>query len=352
MCKLKILIVGVNKEHSLERVYMKHLKNQGIDVNLFDARSYIDSYRTTTVNKILFKMGFHRIYDKIGINLIKYIESFDPSVVLVFKGMELNTFTIRRIKEKNLLLINYNPDHPFVFSSSGSGNKNVIKNGKNYDLHLTYGKIIANQISTEWNKPCEIVPFGFELDGAVFKKIVSCTKINRVCFIGHPDKNRAKTINFLIENDIPITVYGKNWSKYLKKWKDHDAEIYDEPLYGEIYWRRLRSYRVQLNILRKHNKHTHNMRSFEVPAVGGIMLSNSPSDHQLYFEKNRSYFEYDSYQNLLEMCNKLLKMSPTKIEKIRNNARDCTIQNSYSYENRAKLLITIINKYLAECKQS
>ena len=124
---MKILIVGANKSYSLERVYLTHLKNIGIETTLFDARSYVDNFRSSFFNKLRFKLGDRYIYNKIGGELLNFIDSFNPTVVLVFKGMELNYETLVRIKKRNIFIANYNPDHPFRFSGAGSGNANVKK---------------------------------------------------------------------------------------------------------------------------------------------------------------------------------------------------------------------------------
>ena len=51
------------------------------------------------------------------------------------------------------------------------------------------------------------------------------------------------------------------------------------------FWKVLRKYRVQLNLMRPHNLDSHNMRSIEVPAVGGIGLFPDTPDHERFFEK-------------------------------------------------------------------
>lgn len=344
MSDLKILIVGVNKKHSLERIYLKHLKKLDVKVDIFDIRTYIDDYRKSTLNKIWFKLDITSIYNKIGNILMNHIDSYRPNVILVFKGMELNSRTIKKIKRRNIFLINYNPDHPFVFSGSGSGNKNVFKNGKHYDLYLTYGEVISKQIEAKFGVASEILPFGYELGEEIFSKIEEEDEINKVCFIGHADKIRADQIFFLAKNKIPIAVYGKNWSKYLKE--KNNLEINDTALYGIDYWKVLRKYRVQLNLFRKHNNGSHNMRSFEIPAVGGIMLSPSKSDHIKFFEKNKIFFEFSNNEDLIRVCKRLLSMDIKKINNIRINARKASEKGHHTYFFRSKELLAIIEKYV------
>ena len=341
---VKILIVGDNKQYSLETYYLNNLQNLGADVSLFNSREFVDRYRQRFFNNVKLRLGVSTIYKKIGTELLKKVKSYNPTVIIVFKGMELNLSTLKAIKNKGIFLINYNPDHPFSFSGLGSGNKNVIANNSIYNLHLTYGLPILKEIKKKLGANCEILPFGYEFSLNQFDQIKKFKEINRVCFIGFPDKRRASKIKFLLANKIPVTVFGGNWSNFLKK--NDNLIIINKPLYGLDYWRKLREYRVQLNIFRPHNLGTHNMRSFEIPAAGGIMLSTNPSDHDLYFKKDCDFFEYLNDIDLVEKCKMLLKMSVSDANSIRIRARKKSIMNNYSYFSKAKLLQEIIQKYI------
>jgi len=341
---MKILIVGANKPHSLEKIYLKNLSKISIEAAIFDSRSYIDEYRRIYINKFKLMAGNKSIYKLIGKKLLNEIELFKPTVILVFKGMELDFQTLYKIKELNIFLVNYNPDHPFFFSGLGSGNDNIIRNNEIYDLHLTYGKAIKIEIEKKLGIPCEVLPFGYELENDIFTQIKNINEVQRVCFIGHPDRSRASKIKYLVKNNIPITVFGNNWSRYLND--NQNLQIYNQSLYGRAYWEVLRKYRVQLNLFRGHNENTHNMRSFEVPAVGGIMLAPSKNDHSSFFIKNHSFFEYFSDEDMADKCNQLLKMKKEEINNIRENSRRISLNNSYSYLSRSKQLIALLKKHI------
>jgi len=321
------------------------LEKLDVDVSIFNSRKYVDKYRERFFNKVKLKFGHQTIYNTIGTELLKKVKSYNPTVIIVFKGMELKLSTLIEIKNKGVFLINYNADHPFSFCSPGSGNKNVLANNSIYDLHLTYGVSILEEIKKKLGANCEILPFGYELNLNQFNQIENFNEINRVCFIGYPDKRRASKIKHLITNKIPVTVFGGNWSFFLPN-NNNNLIINNKPLYGLEYWKRLREYRVQLNIFRPHNIGTHNMRSFEIPAAGGIMLSTNDSDHDLYFKKDFDFFEYSSNKDLAQMCKMLINMSVSDTNSIRMRARKKSLDNNYSYLSRAKLLEEIIHKYL------
>jgi hypothetical protein len=89
------------------------------------------------------------------------------------------------------------------------------------------------------------------------------------CFVGFTDEDRAEKINLLASQGIPVDVYGTNWDRFFKQ--GSKARVHG-PVFGPDMHRTLRAYRLQLNLFRPHNPGSHNMRSFEVPAVGALCL--------------------------------------------------------------------------------
>src|ERR1700709_454037 len=133
---MKILLIGSDHIWSLEKIYYKYLRQLNIDVELFPAQNYFyNYYNNSIINKISYRTGISGIIHKINKLLIKHIEKFQPDVAWIFKGMEILPSTLELMKKKNIFLVNYNPDNPFIFSGTGSGNDNISKSLSNYNLH-------------------------------------------------------------------------------------------------------------------------------------------------------------------------------------------------------------------------
>jgi spore maturation protein CgeB len=108
----------------------------------------------------------------------------------------------------------------------------------------------------------------------------------------------------------------------------------------------MRAYRIQLNLLRSQNADAHNMRTFEVPAVGGIMLAEATSDHVRYFEEGKEVFLFRDHDNLIEMARKVLAFSPEQAGKVRERARARCLTSGYSYGERSKTVLDVFKAYL------
>ena len=54
--------------------------------------------------------------------------------------------------------------------------------------------------------------------------------------------------------------------------------------------------------MRLQDKNSHNMKSFEIPALGGLMLTNFSREQMLFFEQNKECF---MYKNKKDFINKI-----------------------------------------------
>ena len=342
---LKILIFGAAGKHNLEYFYYKHL-NEKSNVKCVICPSYevyMRHFESNYFNKILYRIGNLSVYNKITNIFRKAIIDEKPDIVWIFKGMEILPQNINWVKEKNIRIINYNPDHPFIFSGRGSGNLNVTNSFGIYDAHITYNLELQKKIENDYNIPTYFLPFGFEIENEVYQNCNSLTEINKLCFIGNPDEVRIEFINQLIERKIPITLFGHNWKRFFKV--SECCEIF-EPVYLNEFWKELRKYRIQLNIYREHNVGSHNMRSFEIPAIGGIQLAPDTIENRSFFENGKEIFLYKNFEECVQMIDYLLAISFEKANAIRIEARKRSLNSRYSYSDRTDDVLRIFEQIL------
>jgi spore maturation protein CgeB len=337
----KVLIIGSTHKAALEHIYAKHLSTFGNAVEIYPIQDiFLSHYTSSLFNKIIFRLGWSSIYAQLQKKVLSFVAEFEPSHIIVFKGMELLPSTLHVWKSKGIKLINYNPDNPFLFSGRGSGNENVSNSILLFDLYCSYDSSIVKQLQDRGVKSA-LVPFGFELDELEYQKIQNTPEINRVCFLGNPDKERAKFINSLINQHIDIDLYGTNWNQYIPS-NSSSVKIHP-PVYGLDFWKTLRRYAVQLNLMRIHNLNSHNMRSFDIPGVGGIMLAPRTVDHQLYFEEGKEVFLFQNQIECVKSIHQLLSMHKDKRTAIRNAARNKSVLK-YKYQHQVYLMNTQINE--------
>jgi hypothetical protein len=332
---MKILILGSDYNWSLENFYKIELLKLGHDVTHIPIQNWFyEYYNKNLFHKILCRLGFSVIYNEIQIKLLSEISDIKYDIIWVFKGMEIQTETLMKLKNHTNRLINFNPDNPFVFSGRGSGNRNVTNGISFYNEHFSYDEDVCFKINSKFSVKCTLVPFGFNSDVISEEELNNIKEIIAVCFIGNPDAYRVKILNSVLNKGLPLHVYGHGWASFIK----HKHLTLYEPVYGKEYYQVLRKYRVQLNIMRIHNTDSHNMRSMEIPGCGGIMLAPNTKDHMRFFEEDKEVFLYNDISDLISKSKYILELSKYDSDKIRLSAR-LKVCNKFSYSELTKIFI-------------
>lgn len=331
---MRLLLVGSTAPWAIEHHYIRYLSQTGIELEVFSPSGYI---ARTVFNRLLLRMGSTGPYKAANEMLLRTADRFRPDIIWIFKGLEFSPDTLMSLKQRNIKLVNYNPDHPFIRTSVSHGGKNIEDCVPLYDLHFCYSRELAKKIEKEYGIATRWLPFGFELDDTTFERISKPEEIRRIGFVGNPDRLRARIIRQLAERGLEVDVFGHHWQKSVSK--HPNIRVFDA-VYGDKFWETIRRYRVQLNIFRPHNAGSHNMRTFEIPAAGGIMLAPDSPEHQYFFKDGEEAFLYRSEKEMEQYCRDLLVMED--VGKIRQQARQRSKMENYSYEKRAHFVLNQI----------
>jgi spore maturation protein CgeB len=339
---MKLLIVGSDKIYAIENFYVKYLRQTGVDVFHFPAQSiFYDFYQKHAFNKLIYRAGLADILKRINKKFRKSVEEFTPDIIWMFKGMEIFPDSLEWARSKGIPLVNYNGDSPFIFSGKGSGNNNIRNSISLYDLFLTYNRDDKKKMEAKGIQS-EILPFGFDLREGLFEECEQIEEINRVCFLGNPDDYRGKFITDLAMLNVSIDVYGNKWKRYI----NHSNIRICEPVYGDDFWRTLRKYRIQLNLMRPHNLTTHNMRTFEAGGVGAIQLAPATEDHQLYFKEDEEIFLFNDVASCANKIAEIKGLSIQQANWIRRNARQRSLADGYTYERRSEQALSFLKRFM------
>jgi len=336
---MKILMSHSKNASLLAPQYFEAFRSMGIIVEGFFHMDYIP--KLTIAGRII-----HRIYPQLWWNeindkLLYHASVFKPDIILIFKGMEIYPSTFKTLRDRGIKLVNYNPDHPYEYISRGSGNHNVLNSISLFHTYITYSMNIAADFRKRFPEiPVAVLPFGYSLTASEYYKISIEKEVHRICFIGYADRQRARVIQSLLRHDLEVDVYGPGWSSYFSD-KVPGLQIYPA-VNGLQYYDQLRRYRVQLNLFRRHNEHSHNMRSFEVPAAGGIMLAPDSKEHRLFFRDRKEVFLYESESDIPQIVRYIMQLSEQQANEIRWKARERSVQSGYDYPSRAVTLLNIL----------
>jgi len=331
----------------MERTYCKYLKEWQPGLEIFPAQNHFYQYYNRSIlHKVIYRAGLSGIIGRINKELRTVIERTRPTAVLVFKGMEVLPETLEWMQARNIFLANFNPDNPFIFSGYGSGNANVTRSIPLYDLHFTYNLEIKARLEKDHRVDTAFLPFGFDAGDDLYEVCRGQEEICKVCFLGNPDKERVAVLEALLDKGIEIDVYGHHWDTFIRH---RNLQIKDA-VYEDEFWKVLSRYRVQLNLMRVHNERSHNMRTFEIPGIGGIQLAPDTPEHRLFFEPGKEIFLFNDAAEGHDAISRLLSLSPAAAAEIRLAARKRSIDSDYTYKGRARQAFAAIEQGMEKKK--
>jgi spore maturation protein CgeB len=338
---MRVLIVGSNMHWAIERYFVKYLSQYGATVFQYVAPDIVFKYHSKNLfNKLLFKSKIKTGYREVNLGLLQKANEIKPDIIWVFKGMEIFPQTLLELKRRQFKLANFNPDHPFIIISSGSGNKNVTESVGLFDLHFCYHLQLQKEIEERFHIPTVFLPFAYEESDLVYTDPASIVEIKKVCFQGNPDAYRVGMLSLLADAGFAIDIYGQGWQK-TRLVKASGVEIHEIATRPE-FWKKNQEYRVQLNLFRQYNVGSHNMRTFEIPAVGGIQLTEYSDEQARFFKEDYEIFFFRIKEELIKKTSELLNMPADKIGSIRNQARKRSLESGYSFADRA---LTVYNAF-------
>ena len=349
MTPMRLLISGSRRNTNTIPSFIMANFDGSIQYELLRFPDEFAKLLSSKINRLIYRIYPSLLVHKMDKLFLRQVTEFKPTIVLVFKGMEISKWSLERIRAMGVKLVNYNFDHPFNHFSRGTGNRFVKEAVPYYDLHISYSSFICQELQTKFHAKTAWIPFGFHLTTKQYSEVImeNRSEVNRVCFVGNPDEMRVSIIKRLTADGIDIDLYGFGWEKVFSS--NGRIKIYPPRKAGSFwsdpseFWKVLRQYRIQLNFFRPHNEGSHNLRTFEVPAVGGILLTPASAEQEKFFAVGEEIFFYSDYENLLLQCRELLAKPAVWIEKVRDRARQKSLTADYSYTRRTDDLLKVLS---------
>ena len=332
-----ILIIGSSENFTLDYIYFKSFKKLGYNVDFF-------SIDISLKNRVV--AGFNHVFPVFNfIKLRKKILSFFKSnkkkydLVIIFKGIYLNKTTLLKIKkiQNNSKFINIFTDDPFNIFNNTISNKSFFNLISSFDFFCIYSKKIKLKLNKKFKNLNTIyLPFGYDsIKKYNINKNYRNNK-NQILFVGTYEKDRLEVLKKIKLKKI---IYGGNWKRILSKGLT-DSKIYNH-IFGKKLQELISKSKISLNILRKQNLGSNNMRTFEILGSNGLMLTTRSKEQNMFFKENKACFMYSNAEELNKKV-KFIINNPRKSEKVRRCGN--LLVRKHSYLNRVKFLMNKVNE--------
>lgn len=329
---MKILLYGELWEGTHIDSISKVLNKLNHENKAFNFYSYLNyNFKYELINKILRKTL--RFSNRIRINrgLLNEINKFSPTVLLISKGIDIYPQTLLKIKEKNILIANWNPDD---FFNSKNSNKNIINSLKIYDIVFSSRKHLFDEYRLNGIKNPTYLEWYF-LPEYHMRSKVDVKIINKITFVGTYSKRRDQIINEIDSNNL-IEIWGSGWNKSKVVSKSnviYHRQILDQNKFSEVMQTSL----INLNILTIENRDLTNLKIFEIVASGGILLTEKNKSSMEILGGNCFYFE--GIQDINNMISVIKSLSKKELLEHKEKTYSRIIKGKNSIDDRVKEML-------------
>lgn len=237
------------------------------------------------------------------------------------------------------LLVCYNADDPITTWSRGGNRPWVTEAIPDYDLYITYNQALVDPIRAAGANAVLRLPFAWDPDVHPRQDFDDSAD---VVFVGNSDAYREEWLTALVEHplaaDWRVHVYGQ-WHEV----KSSALRRAIQPVQktGVEMARLTAGARVAINILRRQNEGSHNMRTFETPGCGGVLASQFSAEQNAVFPDGEAAIYFSTPDEMAPRLAPFVQ-DPDRLAGMRARSRDLVAGQTFL--DRARTLIATLEE--------
>jgi hypothetical protein len=347
----RILIIGVFSKGSLCVSYASAYERLGYQVFRFD---YDEAYLhgSLIARNRLSRRVFRRVlWDRMNRSTRELARCIRPDLILALKAPYLDPETIRDLRSLGAPIVNYYPDNPYCGvpwdpRKTSAQRHDLIAALREYTRLWIWQPDLAAKLMRA-GVPASYMPFASDpemyhpsREDSGSEKCAECRGDHRIVLIGQHSAKRQAHVAAI--HDHSVDLWGARWTRvdagFASRHRVHRASVFGDAT-CKLYSRAL----VSLNVVDDLNLPGHNMRTFEIPASGGVMLAQFSEEQAELFPEDEAAAYYRSPEELDAKIDWLLADAALG-ERIRRNAS--RIAASQTYDDRAAQMLRECGLYI------
>lgn len=285
----RLLLIGSPKPDRLEHYYAKAFTKLGVELTVFDPLEVAAALRA---NRVMRRATLAVRHLLVHHALLRFYRNPSWDAVFVIKGYDLPADTIEacRRRARGIVWSVLNPDSPFEHGL-GASSRHMRESMTLFDTYFTWSRDLVSRLAAAGVSRPYYLPFAHDEDTHRWSDGVRIDPdlAKFVTFIGTFDPDRAQVLETLA--DFPLRIFGMDWER-LPRRSPLRPVVRPGIARGAASMSIAASSAVSLNILRPQNRGAHNMRTFELPAMRGVMLTGRSSEQQEFFPEGEACFMY------------------------------------------------------------
>ena len=323
--------------------FARAFESLGVDVVRFDSdRAYLAAGRFAR-HRPLRRLLRRILWDRMNRSLIEAAKTARPSILVVLKGPFIDARTIVALRsELGVPFVNFYPDNPLCGvpldpRKTSAQRHDLVDVLRHYDKVFIWGRAMRDRLAAEgitsYRLPFAVDPAMFHADGGEpSEPPCGCGAAHDVVFVGQHSPKREQHVGAI--KGVSAALWGARWSRARASLRQH--VIHEAPIFGDQCGPVYRRAAVSLNIVDDLNMPGHNMRTFEIPASGGIMVSTFTEEQAEFFPEDEAAVYYRDAAELDEKIARVTRDAALQ-QRLRRNA--LAISRRHTYRDRVSLLL-------------
>jgi spore maturation protein CgeB len=330
-----VLVIGTTDEGSLPESYARAFERLGMEVVRFDFVRAIRRASRFAENRALRRAMRSRLWNIVNRETLRVAQSVRPALIFGVKCTYLHPETVREIRKcTGVPFVNHYPDHPYIGipwdpREASVQRRDLIEVFRQYDAVFMWERSLVERLQRD-GVQAKYLPFAVDPDLFHQRSVdeglecQACHAKHDVAFVATYTRFRCEEITKIRRHTVAI--WGNNWPR---RWRSltgqHRAHA---PVWGravaDIYARAP----VGLNVLNAENLGGPNMRTFEIPGSGGVMLARYSAAQEEFFPENEAAVYYRSPEEIDDKIDLLMRDRELRA-RIRANAARLAAAQTY-----------------------
>jgi spore maturation protein CgeB len=335
----RVILVGIPKATHVGL----HLKNAapaaGMEMSVLNMEEAFAGPRL--LRALYWRLFGHRPMHliKFSARLVERCWAEKPDFVLTTGLAPVNEAALKQIAEMGIPVVNFLTDDPWNPAHRAPWFMRALPHYAHVfsPRHANLPDLVAHGV-----KAASYLPFAYAPEEHHPPKLLSEADHQRwghlVAFIGGADPDRAAIIRSLVQNEIPVGLWGGYWNRYpdLAPYAHGHAD-------AETCRRIVAAAGANLCLVRKANRDGHSMRSYEMAAIGGCLLVEDTPDHRrLFGEDDKAAYRFDSSETLVNQARHLLGLPIPQRQAMATLARQRVVTAGHTYADRLQRIGSIV----------
>ncbi|MEZ4731751.1 MAG: glycosyltransferase [Caldilineaceae bacterium] len=333
-----LLIVGNPLPFHVGHHFFSAAEKLGIKVSLYDTRTA--GSKSRIIQALYWKLADHRpanLYN-FNQNLIARCQQEQPGWVLAIGIAPIKEKTLQTLHRLGITCVNFLTDDPW---NQAHYARWFLKTLPLYHHLFTPRQANLVELKVSGCKSVHYLPFAYNPEvhyPEVPTQEAKAKLAADIVFTGGADSDRLPWISALIESDLRLALYGNYWERY-PSMQPYARGHADLATLRQV----VNASAVNLCLVRRANRDGHVMRTFEVPAMGGCMLTEHTDEHQrILGPEGEAVTYFHSIPEMLEKAKWLLQ-NATERQRITYTACQRITQNHHTYQDRLTTILQLID---------